>query len=94
MGVSALNMKKGGEIMDKWEFYKDAQGEWRWRALPPTEMLSELLLKAIPTSPTAKLMLAETVGIIESPQRGGYFDFLAKQNAPSLHIQFRFSGNS
>ena len=23
----------GGEYMDKWEFYKDNLGEWRWRRI-------------------------------------------------------------
>jgi uncharacterized protein YegP (UPF0339 family) len=29
------NYRKKGELilMDKWEFYKDAQGKWRWRRI-------------------------------------------------------------
>jgi uncharacterized protein YegP (UPF0339 family) len=27
--------KDESNIMDKWEFYKDAKGEWRWRRKAP-----------------------------------------------------------
>ena len=28
-------MMKGGEKMDKWEFYQDGLNEWRWRRIAP-----------------------------------------------------------
>lgn len=33
--LSLVRFVIGDEIMDKWEFYQDPKGEWRWRRTAP-----------------------------------------------------------
>lgn len=34
LGLLVRN-RRGVKIMDKWEFYKDTTGKWRWRRIAP-----------------------------------------------------------
>lgn len=48
---------------DKWEFYKDSQGNWRWSALPRTEILLELRHRVPSIEPIAREMRVEMAGM-------------------------------